>query len=297
MAVAGGLEIIHVPGHCVGQIAPQRQRHGGVLFVGDAASRMMGGLGLSIVNEHLAQHSLSSWSHWTLRGLQPGCTTAAAYRRDQPFDRNFLMNILILGATGATGQVLLDQALAAGHMVTAMARRPEMIALRHPRLRVLPGDVLVAESLHAAMAGQDAVLSALGTGTSRQPTTLYSQGVANIIAAMDSQGIRRLLCISSGGAQHDPGIVWWYRLFIKPLLQPVYDDMARMERLVRASSLDWTIVRPAWLRNGPPMGVYRLRVDRQPAGGWRIRRADVAEFILREVGENHYVCTAVGIAY
>ena len=108
------------------------------------------------------------------------------------------MKVLIIGATGSTGRILLEKALQQGHQVTALARNPSAVAPREYRPRVLGGNVLDPEALEAAVAGQDAVLSALGTRTTK-PTTLFSASTANVVDAMKKHGVRRLVCLTGVG--------------------------------------------------------------------------------------------------
>jgi putative NADH-flavin reductase len=152
------------------------------------------------------------------------------------------MNLLVFGATGATGQQVMEQALARGHQVTAVARRPEAIIFASPHLRVVRGDVTELTSFQHHLAGQDVVVAALGTRGSAAATTLYSVGAANVLQAMQQHGVRRLLTVTAGAYvqdETDPPLV---RLVVKPLLTTVlgavYEDMQRMEKLVRASSLN-----------------------------------------------------------
>ena len=122
------------------------------------------------------------------------------------------MKLVVLGSNGGIGKEVVAQGLSAGHIVTAVARRPETVTLKHERLRVVRADVLEPAGLPAAFAGQDAVISALGVAT-RGPTQVYSQGISNEITAMRAAGVRRLLCVSASGL--DPG-PWWQQRFAKP---------------------------------------------------------------------------------
>ncbi|MCE7980061.1 MAG: NAD-dependent epimerase/dehydratase family protein [Caldilinea sp. CFX5] len=210
------------------------------------------------------------------------------------------MQILIIGGTGGTGQQLIRQALEQGHKVTALARNPSAFAINHARLTIAQGDVLNVDSLAQAVAGQDAVLSALGVkgfGGFRQ-ITLYSEGGRNIIRAQEQQGVRRFICVTSGGVEdNDPGFGLIYKLIFKPLLQNAYNDMKRFEVEVRASSLDWVIVRPTQLTDASKTGNYRVSPRFAPPGGTQISRADLADFMLKQLTDTHYVHGTPTLAY
>ena len=107
------------------------------------------------------------------------------------------MRILVIGSTRGTGQQVMQQAIAAGHMVTALARDPTRLDVQHDRLSVVRGDVLDPATLAPAMAGQEAVISSIGV-TARRPTTLYSEGMRNIIQAMHATDVKRLVAVSAG---------------------------------------------------------------------------------------------------
>ena len=166
------------------------------------------------------------------------------------------MRILIVGASGALGRELVAQALARGHRVTALVRVPERFELRHPNLTVVAGDVLDPAAVEAAVAGQEAVISALGHKRWMIPTDILSTGTANVLAAMARHGVRRFVCVTSLGV----GDSWWrmglyYTLFVLPvILQFYFWDKHRQEKIVRASGLDWTIVRPGALTHGRARG-------------------------------------------
>jgi len=158
-----------------------------------------------------------------------------------------IARLLVIGGTRGTGRHVLHQALAAGYTVTVLARDPARIDREHERLTVLHGDVLAPDTLEPAIVGQEAVISTLG-GTGRRPTTLYSDGMRHIIRAMGRAGVTRLVAVSAAPLSSDDGDTLPSRLLIKPLLRavftPLYADLARMEAEMRASGLDWTIVRP-----------------------------------------------------
>jgi putative NADH-flavin reductase len=209
-------------------------------------------------------------------------------------------NLLVIGATRGSGRQVMQQALAAGYTVTAVARDPARVGAEHGRLRVLRGDVLDGDTLAAAMAGQDAVVSTIGV-TSRGPTTLYSDGMRNIIAAMRATGVARLVAVSAAPLGIDEGDTLPSRLLMKPLLlalfkQP-YADMARMEEEIRASGLAWTIVRPPRLTDKAATGRYRTALNRSVRRGYLISRADLAGAILTLLDDPRTIHGIIGIGY
>ena len=210
------------------------------------------------------------------------------------------MRILIVGATGALGRALVTQALEREHQVTALVRRPEHFALRHPNLTVVPGDVLDPAAVETAVAGQAAVVSALGHKRWMFPTRILSAGTANVLAAMARHGARRFVCVTSLGV----GDSWWrmglyYTLFVLPvILQFYFWDKYLQERIVRASGVDWTIVRPGALTNGKARGIWRTgRQIGNPFWTVRIARADVARFLLDEMAHPHHLRETVAVAW
>ncbi len=208
------------------------------------------------------------------------------------------MNLLVVGATGGTGRQLVAQALERGHRVTALVRHSRW-RFEHPSLTKVLGDVLDAASLDPAVRGQDAVLSALGHKQWLYPTRILSSGTRNLIAVMERHGVRRFVCETALGIAD----AWWrmglyYTLFVRPVILPFYFwDKARQEAIVRASGLDWTLVRPGALTNGPRRSRYR---HGPRVGHWlwtvRISRADVAAFMLDQLEDARYLRTAVGVA-
>jgi uncharacterized protein YbjT (DUF2867 family) len=191
------------------------------------------------------------------------------------------MKILIIGATGPTGRELVSQALAVGHKVTAAVRRPESASLPLGT-KIVRADVTDAASLAEAVQGNEAVISSLGSKLSRKPTTLFSQGTRNLLAAMQLAAVRRLLCITGIGAGDSLGHGGFlYDFLIQPLLlSEIYKDKTRQEEIVRQSGIDWTIVRPGTLTNGPKTNHFAALTDLTGITVGKISRADVAAFIL-----------------
>jgi putative NADH-flavin reductase len=197
------------------------------------------------------------------------------------------MKIVIFGASGGTGQHLVQQALAQGHTVTAFARRPDSIlASPSPGLTVLSGDIHDSRAIAAAIAGQDAVFSALGARNLGRSDVLEA-GVRNILAGMAAHGVGRIIVLGASGAGQDAGqhLGAATRLFLNVLkatiLREPFRSQREQESLLAASPVQYTIVRPPRLLNRPALGRYRVQEDGLPPGGLTIPRADVADFMLR----------------
>lgn len=201
------------------------------------------------------------------------------------------MNVVIFGATGQTGRRLVQRALDDGHTVTAVARTPANLEISHDRLVLNRGDITRYDSITGSVQGQDAVISAVGGGRLLRRVTLYSEGVENIIAAMDEHGVSRFLAITAGGTRpgHDPNNPLFFELIVKGiLLRRVYADMKRMEQIVENSDLDWTLIRPSGLSNAPGDGTYRVKVGYSVPESSTTTRDDLAEFIITELSTHAY---------
>jgi putative NADH-flavin reductase len=207
------------------------------------------------------------------------------------------VKVLIIGATGATGRVLMREALEQGHEVTALARNPSALAPEDHRPRVLQGNALDASEVEAAVAGQDAVLSALGTRSTR-PTTLFSQSTHNLISAMDKHGVRRLVCITGIGAGESKGHVGFLydRIMLPFVVKNIYEDKNRQEEAIKQSDLEWVIVRPARLTDEAAKGEYRVYLGGSYTAK-TISRADVAAFMLAQLTDETYVHKMPVISY
>ena len=201
------------------------------------------------------------------------------------------MNILIIGATRGIGFQLLDQALKAGHSITALVRNPQRVTKQHERLRVITGDILDPEAVQEATVGQEAVCITIGIGLTWKPVTVFSEGTRNVLEAMRRAGVQRLICVTGIGA----GDSRWhggffYDFFVRSLLiKTMYEDKDRQEALIKASAADWTIVRPGFLTNGPLTKNFRVVTDLRGVTAGKISRADVAHFILGEIAVNRYL--------
>jgi putative NADH-flavin reductase len=224
----------------------------------------------------------------------------APLRRERKFERpsGESMRLLIIGATGGTGRELVQQALAQGHQVTAFVRDPAKLQIEHANLRVAKGDVLDYPTVEAAMRGQDAVLSALGHKRFMYPNKIQSEGMRNILRAMKSCDVPRLICETALGIGNSVGRLGLpHTFFFLPLILQFYMwDKLRQEELIMASDRDWVIVRPGVLTNGSARGNYRHGAD--VGSYWwpvMIARADVADFMLKQLREDEYLGLAPGL--
>jgi putative NADH-flavin reductase len=210
------------------------------------------------------------------------------------------MKLTIFGATGATGTCLTEQAAAAGHEVTAVVRDPGRLRVtgRH-RLRIVTADVMDPAAIVPAVAGADAVLSAIGPHGAG-PTTVSQDSVGSIIKAMHEAGARRLLTVS-GSIVTDEGEGPLMRHVVKPLaratfLRHVCADMRCAEDQVRQSGLRWTIMRPPRLTGRPPTGRYRSAIDSNLRRGYTISQADLAASMLALIDDQRVVHRHVAVA-
>jgi putative NADH-flavin reductase len=210
------------------------------------------------------------------------------------------MRLTIFGATGGTGTCLVQQALAAGHEVTAVVRDPGRLAVpANPRLHAVTADVLDPASIVTSVAGADAVVSAIGPRDSGR-TTISRDSAQSIIQAMQKAGTRRLITVS-GSVVADEGDGPVLRYLLKPLaratqLRHVCADMRQAETEVQNSQLDWTIMRPPRLTDRPATGRYRTAVDRNPPRAFSLPRADLAAYILGVLSDQSTVHQHIGIA-
>lgn len=223
-------------------------------------------------------------------------------KTNKPISRGWgnRLRILIIGATGGTGRELVRQALEQGHQVTVFVRKPQKMKIEHPNLRVKKGNVLDYASIEEAMRDQSAVLCALGHKRFFYPSRVLSKGTANILRAMKTCNVPRLVCESSLGLGNSIGrLGLLYTFLVVPLLLPfIFYDKVRQEQLIEESETDWAIIRPGVLTNAPARGKYR---HGRNVGNclWtnRIARGDVADFMLKQLTDDDYIGSAVGVVW
>lgn len=206
------------------------------------------------------------------------------------------MRVAIFGGSGKTGRELIAAALRDGHEVVALARRPGSVPPHDSRVHVVEGDIADEVAVRRVIAGADAVLSALGNGVGRDPTTVYSDGVRAMLRA----GTRRIVVVAAIPAGPNADKTWFERWLLHPLLHLFfgagYDDMRRMEAVLAQSGADWTVLRPPRLTDGPATGRYRSATGRltRPRS---ISRADLADAMLTAAVERRWTREAVAISY
>jgi uncharacterized protein YbjT (DUF2867 family) len=199
--------------------------------------------------------------------------------------------LLVLGATGGTGQLIVSQALARGYDVAVLVRSAEKTRDLDGVERIV-GDARDERILRQALQGRDAVISALGTPASPfREVTLLSTATRALVGAMKAEQVSRLVCITGLGAGDSAGHGGFLfdKLIFPLLLRKVYADKNRQESIVRASGLDWVLVRPSVLNNQPGRGRHRALTDLSDFHGGTISRADVAQFVLDQVSTGSWV--------
>lgn len=207
------------------------------------------------------------------------------------------MRTLIFGSTGSVGQLLVQQALEQNHLVTAFTRNPAAISINHPNLSVVQGNVMDQSAIERIMPGHDAVFCTLGAGSKG---TVRAEGTRNIIAAMKTTGIKRFICQSTLGAGDSRGNMnfFWKYIMFGMLLRKAYADHELQESCVMQSDLHWTIVRPAAFTDGPRTQDYAHGFDGQAKGlTLKISRADVADFLLKQLSDLRYLRKTPGQSY
>lgn len=214
---------------------------------------------------------------------------------------NTALNILVIGANGGIGKQTVELALQAGHNVTAMVRDPAKLAITHTNLQILKGDMLHPETFEDYLEDKDAVISALGTNTVNKPTILYSEGNKNLLKAMKKKSIRRVFFISASAIEISPVLPFYVRFaekyIVQKILRHMYDDLRIMEKLIKDTDIDWTIMRPPRLTDKPVTGEYHFAINGFLKNCLSISRADVAHFMINNITNQATYRTTIEIGY
>jgi putative NADH-flavin reductase len=212
--------------------------------------------------------------------------------------------VLVVGANGGIGRHCVEQALQAGHNVTALVRNPNNLILSYPKLSIVKGDIMLPGSYEKYFNEQDVVISALGVKgglLGDKPTTLYSQGAINILQAMQKYNVKRGFFISASAIEISPALPFYVRFLAKYILQKLlkhmYADLRLMEQAIKASAANYTIIRPPQLIDKPATGQYRIAINHFLKNGLKISRADVAHFILNHINDTAIYKATAEIAY
>ena len=213
------------------------------------------------------------------------------------------MNVAIFGAGGATGTLLTERCLALGYPVTALLRRPKNFPLRN-RIRVIKGSAFDPSPVLETVEGADVVLSTLGARSPLRNENVLPRAMPRILDAMRQKGVRRIIVLGSAGAlanslERQPALRRWfvqnivYSTFLK---WPVAEQIAQYA-LLSKSNLDWTMLMPPMLTNGPARGSYRIDADALPPNGMRISRADVADFMMQQIDNPQWIKKGVYLSW
>jgi putative NADH-flavin reductase len=212
------------------------------------------------------------------------------------------MKVVIFGGAGGTGRVVVEQALKKGYEVTAFDRHPQALTIQHPKLSIVQGDIFDPAQVEAAIVGQDVVICVLGVKPG-VTIPVCSKGTENIVAAMQKVGVKRFICQSAYAVAALDG-EWREAPWVLPLILPFFPKIKTMfadhviqERITRQSGLDWIIVRPSKLTDGPQTGHYKAGVHLSMGLNAKISRADVADFLLTQVHDDTYLHQVAGLKY
>ena len=206
----------------------------------------------------------------------------------------------MFGASGRTGKMVVEQALEKGYRVTAIVRNPEKLPIRHTDLEIVRGDVLQILSFENLIHKNATIISCLGV-QNRNPTTLYSAGITNIIQTMEKAGARRILCFSAVAVIVPPKSPFVVRFFTKYILQRIfkymYADLLAMEEIVCKSGLDWTVIRPPRLLDSKLTGTYRVSINEPLRNPSKISRADLADYMLNHASDEKTYKSIIEVSY
>ena len=207
------------------------------------------------------------------------------------------MNLVIFGATGGTGLQVIKAALDQGHTVTAFVRDPNRLSIRNQQLQVVSGDVTDPEAVAQVIHNQDAVICTLGGGRDLKKTTIRTTGTEHIIQAMDEHKVNRLVVVTAMGTGESwDSLSALNKVFFATVLSSARADHENQEKAVKASELDWTIIRPSGLTDGPRTGEYQSGENIR-AKSSTIARADVADLILKSLEDDQMIRKALTITH
>jgi putative NADH-flavin reductase len=208
------------------------------------------------------------------------------------------MKLVILGATGPTGQQLVSQALQQGHEVTAIVRNPSKLNLQHEQLKIISGDIFDRDFLTREFDGKDVVISALGTGKSLKSGNLVSRAIKVIVPSMKKAGVSRVIFLSAFGVGESfRQASFIQKLAFRIFLRSIYSDKAIADDQLRSSGLEWTLVRPVLLTNGEHTGNYRSGETMTMNGMPKISRADVADCMISGLSNKKWIGKTVILSY
>ena len=213
------------------------------------------------------------------------------------------MNLAIFGASGATGKLLTERCLAAGHIVSALVRNPDAFAFRD-KVRIIQGSAFDPAAISQTLKNSDAVLSALGAKSPFKKEDVLQRAIPPILKSMSRQGIKRIIALGSAGAltsslDRQPAIGRWFaqKVIYKHLLKyPVLEQISQFDDLSH-SNLDWTMLLPPVLTNLPGRGRYRVAADALPLLGVMISRTDVADFMMLQLSSSDWLRKGVYITW
>jgi len=204
------------------------------------------------------------------------------------------MKIIIFGASGKTGKLLVTQALNDNHTVTAFVRNPSNLNISNPNLLIVQGDVTDASAVKEAISGHNAVISTLGSNTGLRKTTILHEMTKNIVQGMKEQQVSRIAYMASAGIDKEiPGVIG--KITMK-LLGNVLEDHHNAVAVIKDNDLQWTIARPLGLNDKPFTGRYREDAIGVPKGGRTISRADVADFLLQAIVNEEFIHQSVALS-
>lgn len=216
-----------------------------------------------------------------------------------PLLDNSQMRIVVFGATGRVGSMLVKEALARGHGVVAYVRSPQKIAIVHPKLSIVPGGLEEKDKIGEAIKGADAVISVMGP-VGRQNKLIFAPAYENIIQAMKKHGVKRIIALGTPTIPDDKdgfSLIFWLLIVIVDLIiQKGGEDIRTVGTILRKSGLDWTLVRVPLLTNGPKRGHVAVGCFGNGVRWPWLSRGDFVDFLLRQLTDNAYIGKAPAIS-